>query len=333
MFGKIDVKKTNKKACTSPIYLWVSYSALLLNVFLLFGESFFIIFTTEAVEWQATTSAPSSDEDIPVINNVHGEVLVPDTIKDHKLDKNFHKPYGFRKADLCIAVMSSNRPFYLYEDVGRLLYYIEKYEPDLNYDLVLIDTATHPQEGVLKNFTERYHVDKSLFVSTFSHNKQYEGIPIIYEHALELCQDSKYMMPFEEDFRLIDTPKKGFLKLCMDIIKRSEENLIGILLRRDIGPDGAQENKSVVVNNVKYTLRCQMNREYQFNNGAAVYKVSSLNKLADKSRRGSMYELTMSSSAKRHGMYYALMELDTTCHNKNCYGTFDHVGKISSRTS
>lgn len=259
-----------------------------------------------------------------------------DTISSFSLRDNFHKPYSFNKKGLCIVLMSSNRPQYMVEDLTLLLYYIQKYEPSLKYDLIWIDTATKNFSYLYPKLDERFHFDKILHLPTFSTDKQYEGIPRIYEHAVHLCEKNDYFMPFEEDFKLINTPKIGFIQNTIDILNNSPHSLMGLVYRNDVVKKGPQKTLLIQVRSQTFNISCQLNREYQFNNGASIYRMTNIKELIQKGiNRNPLYELSMSRSARELGMFYGLVDFDDNCTKPigSCHGIFLHIGKISSRTS
>lgn len=278
------------------------------------------------------------NQELELITNDEG-IFDYDKLSNFSLPKNFHKPNSFNKNGLCIALISSNRPFFLIEHLTLLIYYIHNYEPSLKYDLVWVDTATTDYFEILPKLHQKFHFDKILHLPTFSENRQIEGIPIAYEYMIHLCDKNDYIMLFEEDLRLIDNPKIGFIQKTIDILDNSPHSLMGIVFRDDIAKKGIQKTLLVKTKDNVYNVTCQMNRKYQFTNAASIYRMSNIKELVNNNVKNKnkypLYELAMAESARKLGMFFGFVDFIDNCTKPvgDCYGIFIHAGRNnSSRT-
>lgn len=260
----------------------------------------------------------------------HGNLHLPFYFS---LRDDFHHPNAFRKGGLCIALMSSNRPLYMLETIQELLYYIQNYEPYLNYSLVWVDTATKNQDSLNIELSRRFHFDRKLFLTTHSSQKLHEGITTTYQLAIHLCENSDYFMPLEEDWKLIKTPKIGFLQNTMDILNEAPHQLMGIVFKNTEPRIQPEKNLIMKVKNNTYNITCEMKRKYQFVNGAAIYRMSNIKKLVDKPiPHNSIFEFSLSCNARNLGMFFGFVDFVENCKKSpgDCYGVFQHIGKVRS---
>lgn len=229
--------------------------------------------------------------------------------------------------------MSCNRPYYMIENIGLLLYYIQKYEPNLNFNLVWVDTATENQSQLNIELSRKFHFDRKVFLSSESNNKVMEGITTVYKLAIHLCENNEYFMPLEEDWKLIQTPKIGFLSKTIEILKAGPHSLMGIVYK-DTEPRANPENiLRLKIRNKTYKIYYGLKRPFQFTNGASIYRMSNINELV---REGisekTWFEIGLSKTSRKLGMFFGFVDFIDNCTKTdgNCYGVFHHVGKISS---
>lgn len=257
-------------------------------------------------------------------------------LNDFQLRDDFHRPNPFNKGGLCLAVISANRPYYLLRTLKLLLYYIQKYEPHLHFDLVWVDTATANFSSLLKFFEEKYHFDKILRLPKSSRSRQLHGIPETYEHVFHLCKKNEFIIPFEEDFELIPTPQIGFIQTTLDILNKAPHELMGLQMRGDSRYDKRLPilNMTINVKGVDYLVKYQKGLDYQFTNGACIYRMSNVMELVKFGKHNPYYEITMSDSARKMGMFYGFVDFDTNCTlpKGSCNRLFDHIGYKSART-
>lgn len=259
--------------------------------------------------------------------------LPPNLPKNFSLNSSFHQPNAFRKGGLCIALISCNRSFYMIESVGLLLMYIQKYEPTLNYSLIWIDTATDNQSQLNIELSKRFYFDRKTFLSSMSDNKVIEGITTVYRIAVELCDKNDFFMPFEEDWKIVQNPRIGFLRTTMNILNNSPHSLMGIIYKNSEKRTQPEKILYTKVNNEKFKIICEIDRPYQFVNGVGIYRMSNMKELINKGVSDKIwFEQSLSKTAKKLGMYFGFTDLVENCSFPpgNCYGVFQHLGKISS---
>ena len=129
-------------------------------------------------------------------------------------------------------------------------------------------------------------------------------------------------MPFEEDFLLVSTPKIGFLQECIDILDSSSHNLMGLLLRSDVPRQGEQLYMTLTTTkNKTYEIICQTRRVYQFNFGAAIYRIDNVQNIVSNGRKEN-YSTPMAESkidasiALKLGMFYGVVDFNLNCSKK-----------------
>ncbi|KAK8871425.1 hypothetical protein M9Y10_007153 [Tritrichomonas musculus] len=248
------------------------------------------------------------------------------------LPKNFHVRNSFRHGGLCIALLSSNRPEYLSKTLPAFLEYIYKYEPNLDYTLVWVDTATNNIGQLNIELDERFHFDKKVFLSTFARSKIYEGVTASYKLALSLCEKNDYFMPFEEDWLLIDSPTKGFLQITMSVLEKAPHSLMGIVFKETEQKEGPSDPLLVEVGGDVYNVTCQKKRGFQFVNGASIYRMSNMKEMTkDGVNEKTSFELSCTEVARTLGMYFGFIDFVENCTKPkgDCYGVFRHIGRRS----
>lgn len=264
----------------------------------------------------------------------HGPPRLPSSLPSNfALNESFHIPNAFRKGGLCIALISCNRPFYMIESIGLLLMYIQKYEPNLNYSLIWIDTATNNQSYINIELSKRFHFDRKTFLTSTSNDKVIEGITTVYRIAVELCNKNDFFMPFEEDWKIVQNPKIGFLRTTMEILNNSPHSLMGIIYKNSEKRTQPEKILFTKVKNEKFKIICEIDRPYQFVNGVGIYRMSNMKELISKGVSNKIwFEQSLSRTAKKLGMYFGFTDLVENCSFPpgNCYGVFQHLGKISS---
>ena len=119
----------------------------------------------------------------------YGNIIVESISHQIKpLNSSFHPPDAFRKADLCIALMLANRPFYMKKTLNSLLLYIQNYEPNLKYNLVWIDTVTKQQAELNKELTKAFHFDQKLFFLILHRNEKLKEFQELMSYHLNFVK-------------------------------------------------------------------------------------------------------------------------------------------------
>lgn len=242
-------------------------------------------------------------------------------------------PNAFRKGGLCIALMSCNRSYYMIENLGLLLFYIQKYEPKLNYNLIWIDTATQGQAQLNEKLSSKFHFDRKVFLPTASHKRLLVGITTVYQIAVHLCKNNDFIMPLEEDWKLIQTPRIGFINKTIEILDNSPHSLMGIVFKNTEPRAKHEKNLLIKVQNEVFNITYGLDRTFQFTNGASIYRMSNILELLHEGLNPKIsFESSLSVTARKFGMYFGFVDLIKNCKRKPgyCYGIFRHVGKISS---
>lgn len=320
-------KKRERNNFNPVISIFIIHLAFLLIVFYSSNQKKIIIFQKVVIH----SKLPSV-----IQKQSHISAQPHSTLRFHSnfsLDKNFHIPNAFRKGGLCIALLSSNRPEYLLRTVSALFYYIQKYEPNLDYSLVWVDTATKDSNQLSIELDKKYHVDKRAFLSTFANSKIYEGVTMSYKIALTLCEKNDYFMPLEEDWVLIDNPKIGFIQKTMEILNKAPHSLMGINFKDTDEKEGPIDFLSIDVNGELYNITCQKKRGFQFVNGASIYRMSNMKELIkDGIIETTSFELSCTEYARKYGMYFGFIDFIENCTKPkgDCYGVFHHIGRWSS---
>ncbi|KAK8840559.1 hypothetical protein M9Y10_030768 [Tritrichomonas musculus] len=250
------------------------------------------------------------------------------------LDENFHIPNGFRKGGLCIAVISTNRTNYLIEVLETLFKYIQKYEPNLNYNLVWVDTASFHQGQLNIELSRRFHFDRKIFLSSPTDNRQVEGISTSNQLALSLCSKNDFFMPLEDDWKLHPNARIGFLQKTIELLNASPHQLYGIVYK-ETEPRSKDEKTIVVkVGEESFKVYYGLDRgAFSYTNGAAIYRMANIKEFyKDGVEHNNMFEICLSRVVNKLGHFFGFVDLIDNCTKGpgNCYGVFQHIGKVST---
>lgn len=290
----------------------------------------YIIYAFLHILFAVLSTSISFDAKLIVRNFLDEYLPTPDYFS---LREDFHKPNGFLKGGICIAVMSCNRTSYLIRTLTALLSYIQKYEPDLNYNLVWVDSASQNQDLLNLELNKRFHFDRRVLIPSLARKKVFEGITTAYKFAINLCEHSEFFLPLEDDWELISTPRIGFINLSMELLNISPYKLIGFIFKDTEKREGIERSLILEYNKEKFNVTCRSKSFMQYMNGAAIYKMTNIKRLVRKGiDKRIMFEYSIDYWAKSMDMYSGYIDLVENCTKPvgDCYGVFHHIGKKST---
>jgi hypothetical protein len=169
---------------------------------------------------------------------------------------------------LCIAVISANRPEYLRPVLRALHDFLKVTEPNLVYHLIWIDQGT-PDRA---EFLQAYHFNKTFFFD------RRMGNAVSFRLAFSQSQ-CEFLFLLEEDWLAVD-PTVPWFSHSISLLRAATEDVYCILLRKvwfngPVTPTGVQS--CVIPSGVLWKFGV---RPYHYTNGAAVYRMSSLQRIS-----------------------------------------------------
>eukprot|EP00727_Mastigamoeba_balamuthi_P008208 m51a1_g4008 hypothetical protein (309) ;mRNA; r:551382-552401 len=236
---------------------------------------------------------------------------------------------------LCIAVISCDRPDLLRPTLYRVIDHMEKYET-MPYELVWVDQASDP--STRQKFAQQYQFNKRLVVDRargfgWPFNMAYFG----------LCR-APYVLILEEDWEAIKGVEEGlrepkFVQEAMEILANyHNKSLYGVMLR------SAPEDRVYTSGPFKVTTSLGVSEvverrsnvpkthNYTYTNGATVYDRAKLQDIGYFNEKVKDAEWDYGVRAYNMGYFLGSVWRKSSCkpEDSTCNRVVDHTGKWSS---